>query len=149
MGITFRGMTGVALAFGLGSAVGLSGCGAAGGVDVQFDAPILDAVGINLNGKKTNEDDLPERAGLVVPPSTATLPPPGERTAAGQQAWPADPDQMKKAEAEAKAAERERYCREGNWDGKGGINEFDGPNCQSTLGKALNKSLGGRSGDDG
>lgn len=149
MGITFRSMTGVALAFVLGSAVGLSGCGAAGGVDVQFDAPILDAVGINLNGKKTDEDDLPERAGIVVPPSTATLPPPGERAAAGQQAWPADPDKMKKAEAEAKAAERERYCREGNWDGQGGINEFDGPNCPSKLGKALNKTLGGRSGEDG
>ena len=78
-----------------------------------------------------------------------TLPPPGERAAAGQQAWPADPDKMKKAEAEAKAAERERYCREGNCDGQGGINEFDGPNCPSKLGKALNKTLGGRSGEDG
>ncbi len=148
MGMTIRSMTGVTLAVVLGSAVGLSGCGA-GGVDVQFDAPILDAVGINLNSKKSDEADLPERAGLVVPPTTATLPTPGEHAAAGQQAWPADPDQMKKAEADAKAAERERYCREGNWNGKAGIGEFDGPNCPSVLGKAINKQFGGRSGDDG
>jgi hypothetical protein len=147
MGMTIRGMTGVTLAFVFGSAVGLSGCGA-GGVDVQFDAPILEAVGVNLNSKKADEEDLPERAGLVVPPSTATLPPPGEHANAAQQNWPADQDQIKKAEADAKAAERERYCREGNWNGKGGIGEFKGPNCQSPLGKAINQQVGGRPAED-
>jgi len=147
MGISFRSMTGATLAVVLGSTITLSGCGA-GGVDVEFDAPILNAVGVNLGSKKKDDADLPERTGLVVPPSTATLPPPGERANAAQQNWPADKDQIKTSEAEAKAAERERYCREGNWDGKASIGDFNGPRCPSTLGESLNKSLGGRAEKD-
>jgi hypothetical protein len=136
-------MTVTALAIALVSTIGLSGCGGNGGVDIEFNAPILEAAGVNLSSKKKDESDLPERPGLVVPPSTATLPPPGERTAAAQQNWPADKEQIKKAEADAQAAERDRYCREGNWNGKGGIDEFHGPRCPSKIGEAISKSIGG------
>lgn len=133
----------------LGGSVVLTGCGV-GGVGVEFDAPVLNAVGINLSSKKKDDDDLPERAGLVVPPSDA-LPPPGTHTAAtGPQAWPDDPDKRKKRDAEEKAAAEEKYCREGRWDDKANISEFEKnvgrePRCQSQLGKALGKSLGARS----
>ena len=148
-GISFRGITGAALAAVLGSTLTLGGC-AAGGVDVEFDAPILNAVGVNLSSKKKDEADLPERQGLVVPPTTSALPPPGERANAAQQSWPDDPDLRKKNVAEAKAAADEKYCREGDWSGKGGIGEYgktvDGnqQRCPSELGEALNKSFGGR-----
>jgi len=129
----------------------LTGC-ADGGIGVELDAPILNAVGLDLGGKKKQDDDLPERAGLVVPPSTDALPPPGTQTAAAaaQQNWPNDPDKRKKRDAEEKAAAEEKYCREGNWDNKANIDEFNKnigvePRCQSQLGKALNKSFGGRS----
>lgn len=129
-------------------ALTLGGCGGAGGVDVQVDAPILNAVGLNLGGKAKQEDDLPERQGLVMPPSTsAALPQPGERSAATQN-WPADPDLARKSKAEAEAAAREKYCREGDWSSKAGINEFEKnvgreARCSSKLGDALSKSLGG------
>lgn len=128
----------------------LGGCGAAGGVDLDIDAPALDAIGLNLSSKPKQEEDLPERPGLVMPPSSAavaTLPQPGERTAAiGSQNWPVDPDQQKKQKAEADVAAREKYCREGDWSGKGGITEFDKnvgreARCPSKLGETINKNI--------
>ena len=126
--------------------VTLGGCGA-GGVDLEIDAPVLSAVGLNLSSKPKNEEDLPERPGLVIPPSNSNLPQPGDRTA-GAQNWPVDPDQEKKKKAEVDAAAREKYCREGDWGNKGGITEFDKnvgreARCPSKLGDALSKSIGG------
>lgn len=134
----------------LGGTVALSGCGA-GGVGLEVDAPVLNAVGLNLSNTKKDED-LPERPGLVVPPSTETLPPPGTHTASaspGAQNWPDDPDKRKKRETEEKAAAEEKYCKEGRWDDKANITEFNKnvgveARCPSLLGKALSKSLGGR-----
>lgn len=131
----------------LGGAMALSGC--ADGVGVEIDAPILNAVGVDLGGKKKDDADLPERTGLIVPPSTESLPPPGTQTAASaKQNWPNDPDKTKKRAAEEKAAAEEKYCREGNWDSKANIDEFNKnigvePRCSSKLGTALSKSLGG------
>jgi hypothetical protein len=127
----------------------LGGCGAAGGIDLDIDAPALDAIGLNLSSKPKQEEDIPERPGLVMPPAnaTATLPQPGERTAAiGSQNWPADPDLQKKQKVEADAAAREKYCREGDWSGKGGIVEFDKnvgreARCSSKLGETINKNI--------
>jgi hypothetical protein len=91
----------------------LGGCN---GADVYFDAPILEAAGINLNVKKNDEEDVPKRAGIVIPPSTDKLPEPGTRTAAaGEQNWPQDPDKLKKNKEEQEAAAHEKYCREGDW----------------------------------
>lgn len=130
----------------------LGGCGA--GVDV--DAPILNAVGLNLSNKPKDED-IPERPGLVVPPSTEALPPPGEgrAAAANQQNWPDDPDIRAKREAEEKAAAQEKYCKEGDWSNKADIKEFEESTgnseargrCPSVFGEAINKQLGGRSND--
>jgi hypothetical protein len=140
-------MRNAAIAALLGGAVALSGCGS-GGVGVDIDAPVLNAVGINLSSKKKDDEDLPERTGLVLPPSTEALPEPGTRTAASAQNWPDDPDKRKKRDTEEKAAAEEKYCREGNWDSKASITEFNKnvgveQRCSSPLGKALSKSLGG------
>jgi len=129
-------------------ALALGGCGA-GGMDLQVDAPVLDAVGLNLSTKPKNEEDLPERPGLVMPPSTAALPQPGERAANASQNWPADPDQQAKQKAQLDAEAKEKYCREGDWSGKGGITEFEKATdrqarCPSKIGEALSKTMGGR-----
>jgi hypothetical protein len=135
-----------ALVAALAAGVSLGGCGV-GGTDLEIDAPVLNAVGINLSSKPKNEEDLPERQGLVMPPSTGNLPQPGERSA-GAQNWPVDPDQEKKKKVEADAAAREKYCREGDWSGKSGIGEFEKnvgreQRCSSKLGEAISKSIGG------
>jgi hypothetical protein len=100
--------------------------GCAEGLDVDFNAPLLEAAGINLSSKKAPEPDLPDRPGIVMPPSKDRLPEPGERAvAANQQAWPDDPDLKRKSDAQAAAEAEIKYCREGDWSGKGGITEFN------------------------
>lgn len=106
--------------------LGVSACD---GIDsVEVNAPLLDAVGVNLTGKPKPEPNLPDRAPLVLPPDAKQLPEPGERpvqvaSANGQQ-WPQDPDQMKQAEAERLKAEREEFCKNGNWSKTTNIDDF-------------------------
>lgn len=122
----------------------LSACG---GGDVYVDAPFLEAVGIDLN-KKQAEADVPVRPGIVLPPSTEKLPKPGEATkTASKQNWPEDADLAKQRKEEQAAAEREAYCRNGEWD-KGNIDEFEKnvgneQRCQSSFVEAIGKALGG------
>lgn len=101
----------------------VSGC--AEGMDVDFNAPILEAAGINLSGKKAANPDIPDRPGIVMPPSKDRLPEPGERNVAAAQQWPVDPDLKKKQDIAAAIEKETKYCREGDWSGKGGIEEFD------------------------
>jgi hypothetical protein len=133
----------------VGAALVVGGCEGSG-VDFEFNAPILEAAGLNLTSKKKQDENVPERAGLVLPPSTDTLPEPGTRTAAAapRQAWPQDADQIRtQREAELAAAEQ-AYCKDGQWPEKMDITEFNKatgrePRCQSNFSKALSKSVGG------
>lgn len=125
--------------------VGVSGCGAG---DVYIDAPALEAVGINLNEKEP-EADVPERSGLVMPPSTNKLPAPDETTTASAPAkdWPVDAEVEKKRKEKAEAAAREEYCKNGKWEG-GNIDEFEKnigneQRCQSGFLQAISKAVGG------
>ena len=99
----------------LGAAFGLAGALAGcAGADVQIDAPILEAAGINLVSKPPPEPDLEEKPPLVVPPDTQRLPKPGERqVAAAEEQWPEDPDKIAAKKAKKAEKERKRYCREG------------------------------------
>lgn len=124
----------------------LTGC--SDGTDFEFNAPLLDAAGVHLMTNDSKKAaDLPDRPGLVMPPS-ADLPEPGRPQAAqmAEAKLPRDPDQAKKAAAEKKKADKDKYCREGDWSGKGGISEFDKATgkqerCASKWGEALNKSF--------
>ncbi len=135
-----------------GLAILLAGCA---GADVQINAPILEAAGINLVSKPPPEPDLEDKPPLVVPPSTESLPEPGERQVATvEQEWPEDPDLIAARQAEQAEAERERYCRQGDWSGDGGIEEFDKnmgreQRCPSQLGETLGEALGGSSASGG
>lgn len=145
-----RGLAKGAFAAALCVAPFMTGCSE--GTDFEFNAPLLDAAGVHL---MTNEDkkaaDLPERPGLVMPPSS-DLPAPGKSQAAqmAEAKLPNDPDQARKNAAEKKKADKEKYCREGDWSGKGGIGEFDKATgkqerCPSKWGEALNKSFSNNS----
>lgn len=133
----------------VGAAFLLGGC-EGGGVDFEFNAPILEAAGLNLSTKKKTDDTVPERTGLVLPPSTDKLPEPGTHVAAadGPKAWPQDPDKIRKQREDELAAIEQAYCKDGQWPEKMDITEFNKatgrePRCQSAFGKALSKSVGG------
>jgi len=129
----------------------MSGCA---GTDIQIDAPVLEAAGINLTSKPPPEPDLEEKPPLVVPPSTERLPEPGARqVAAADGQWPEDPDIIAKPEAKKAKEERERYCREGDWSDDAGIDEFKKKmgreqRCPSQLGRALSQALGADTPDE-
>ncbi len=128
----------------------LGGCNSA---DLHIDAPILEAAGINLTSKKADDESVPERPGIVLPPSTQSLPEPGVRTASAQQTWPEDADKIRARKEKEAAEAEEKYCAEGNWSDKANIVEFEKnvgrkPRCQSKLGKAISKQIGGGQQDD-
>ncbi len=92
--------------------------------------------------------DVPERPGLVIPPSTEKLPKPGERTASAEQNWPQDPDALKKQKKAQVEEAREKYCVEGQWSDKNNIDEFtkdtgDRARCPSKLGESVKKAIAG------
>ncbi len=105
---------------------------ACGGVDMDVNAPILNAAGLNvkeaLMGKPVPSPNLPERPPLVLPPPNAALPVPGQgtQTAINNQQWPKDPEDAKKKAAKEAAAKKEDYCKNGDWSGDhGNIDTFN------------------------
>lgn len=111
-------------------AVMVSGCGGDSGIDMEINAPILEAVGVNIMGGKKPEPDLPERAPLVLPPrKDGSLPAPGQGSpqqvaTANGKSWPTDPEDRKKSEAARLEALRMEYCQKGDWSSKSNIDEF-------------------------
>lgn len=112
------------------TAILVVGC-ADSGVDMEINAPILEAVGVNVKegllGKPAPEPDLPEHAPLVLPPQNASLPVPGQApqaAAANQQQWPVDPEDSKKQAAKLAKEKKDQYCQNGDWNKNGNIDEF-------------------------
>jgi hypothetical protein len=132
----------------------LTGCSE--GTDFEINAPLLDAAGVHLMSRDDKKgEDLAERPPLVTPP-TNDLPEPGQPRAAvaAEARLPNDPDQKRKANAEKKKADRDKYCREGDWNGKGGIGDFNKATgqeqrCPTKMGEALNKSFSNTSSSTG
>jgi hypothetical protein len=111
---------------GIAAAVALSACDGIDGVEIN--SPLLEAAGVNLLGKAKPEPNLPDRAPLVLPPNN-DLPPPGEHppaqvASANGEAWPHDPDQMKKQAAADAEAQHKDYCKNGNWTSSANIDDF-------------------------
>ena len=113
MSITRRSITAplVAASF----ALGVAGCS---GYDVELNGGIFDLVGISDIGKKRAEPKLDKRNGIIVPPTTAALPPPGGRpqptgsqvAAANGQAWPVDPEIAKADQKQALLKQHLAFC---------------------------------------
>jgi hypothetical protein len=74
----------------------LAGCGET----VQFEGRVFDMMGMNDTSKR-QENSVPERAPLVLPPNAkaASLPAPQSQAAAAEEnmQWPDDPDERRKA----------------------------------------------------
>ena len=96
----------------LAISLGLSACA---GTDVEFKGGVFDAIGVNSVAAKRDEPKMTNRPGIVMPPSTASLPAPGSvpktAVAANGQAFPVDPETQNKAKTDAMIAEHNRFCQ--------------------------------------
>jgi hypothetical protein len=132
------------LAFAL--ALPVAGCS---GYDVELKGGIFESLGVAGNlGKKEGDAKLKARPGLVVPPSTASLPKPGSApnqvASAPGQSWPVDPEQKKAADKQARIAAHEAFCEKARKRVEDGIDTVvaDGP--MGTCHKSIIKSLTGK-----
>lgn len=91
-------------------ALSLGGCGGFDGV--QLNGKIFDAMGIN-NESAPREPKMAQRTGLVVPPSTGSLPEPGsgQSTAAADVAALQDPDKVAQVSEAEKQRQQDEYCK--------------------------------------
>jgi hypothetical protein len=91
-------------------AVSLGGCGGFDGV--QLNGKIFDAMGVN-NESGAKEPKLAQRSGLVVPPSTEALPPPGsaQQATSADVAALQDPDKLAQVSQAEKQRQQEEYCK--------------------------------------
>ncbi|MFV0367780.1 MAG: hypothetical protein ACK5KM_04920 [Hyphomicrobiaceae bacterium] len=124
----------------------VSGCGAD---DVELNGKIFDAMGVSGSSKNRGEEkQIRARNGLVVPPNTGSLPPPGSGRDVSSEADLAfinDPDRTKqidKAELERRQAE---FCKV-NYEqpkarGDNSVDSIEGPAgpCRATFLSAMKK----------
>lgn len=103
-------------------AAALTGCGAGGFDGIEVNSKLLDSVGLTSDAFKKTEAKTQPRAPLVLPPDASRLPEPGAAPqavpaalAAGDSAWPLDPEKKKLNDAESKKLALEKYCKDGNW----------------------------------
>ena len=136
------------------AACGLSGCG---GIDgIELNGKIFDAVGLSGDSFKKTEPRTEARAPLVLPPNSSRLPEPGAApqpvaasVAQDSAAWPRDPEQQKKADAEAKKLAHEKYCKDGNWKQKAtkdetAAAEAAGGSCGNSLFSVVSDAIVGK-----
>lgn len=109
----------------LAAPMALGACGGGGG-GVQFEGKMFEMVGLG-DEQKRQEENVPNRAPLVLPPEKqANLPEPGRReVAATPQDWPADPDTARKAEKKEEKKQQQAYQDKGDWSEDAGIDEFE------------------------
>ena len=98
-------------------AVSVAGCGIDG---VELNGAVFDVLGVSGKGNDGVEPRVAERPGIVLPPTTESLPAPGSGTeqAAGDMAWPDDPDQRRLADAGASDRKHDEFCKEALWRAK-------------------------------
>ncbi|MGD9783163.1 MAG: hypothetical protein AB7E80_03220 [Hyphomicrobiaceae bacterium] len=129
------------------AAVGLSGCGAG---DVELNGKIFDAMGVSsATSKKSGDARLSQRNGLVVPPSTGSLPEPGSGApppeAEADLAFINDPDRRATMDRTQLAREQAEFCKKNYEEPKArGDNSVDGvvgPGgpCRATFLSAMKK----------
>lgn len=90
----------------------LAGCGSG---DVELNGKIFDAMGVSAaTQKKSGDPQLASRNGLVMPPSTGSLPEPGSGRAPEADADIAfinDPDRKKAIDKSDLARRQAEYCK--------------------------------------
>lgn len=105
---------GLALAGLLFASTGLAGCA---GYDVELNGGVFDMMGISTSALQANskEKQVDARPGLVMPPDTTRLPPPGSAPAStptDMAAWPVGPEDRERAQQAQLKAQHDAFCRE-------------------------------------
>jgi hypothetical protein len=88
---------------------------ACSGYDVELKGGVFDAAGLSGLSAKRVEPNMTNRPGIVIPPSTASLPvpgsPPAQQTAAvNGQAFPVNPEDASKVDVDAVRRKHEAFC---------------------------------------
>jgi len=124
------------------AAVSLTGCA---GYDVELKGGLFDVTGLSSIGKKKAEPKLKRRNGLVVPPTTASLPVPGSgpaqappvAVAANGEAWPVDPERDKSLKKAAVLAQHKAFCTKARQRHQAGLSTTveEGPlgSCEESI----------------
>jgi len=117
----------------------VAGCS---GYDVELKGGVFDALGVaGVMNKKQKEKKVAARPGLVVPPSTSSLPKPGSApqavAAAPGENWPIDPEERKAGENRRLIAEHKVFCAKARQRVSSGITTVlpDGPmgSCHESI----------------
>ncbi|MGI9422068.1 MAG: hypothetical protein ACR2PA_02665 [Hyphomicrobiaceae bacterium] len=111
---------GAVAALSISLSIALTGCA---GYDVDLQGGVFDALGVSSLGKKKVEPKMANRTGIVVPPTTASLPVPGSAPAgaappvgvAGAQ-WPVDPEVERATKTAALKQQHEAFCEKARRD---------------------------------
>ena len=97
----------------LAAGVSIGGCS---GTDVELKGGVFDLLGVSDLSSKREEPKLQDRPGLVIPPSTASLPAPGSApqptVAANGEAFPVNPEDAKKVQAAEIVAKHKAFCEQ-------------------------------------
>lgn len=130
------------VAAGLLAAVAAGGCG----VDtVELNGGVFDALGVSTKSLKASqtEEKLAARTGLVMPPDTSRLPPPGSGAppVPADQNWPMGPEDANARKQAALEAEQKAICDA--WEKQRAVrSELEAPegplgNCDPGIGERL------------
>lgn len=90
----------------------VSGCGS----EVELKGGVFDALGVSgVQGARRDEPEMANRPGLVIPPSTASLPAPGKKQpdtalAANGEAFPVNPEDAKRMKAADILRRHNEFC---------------------------------------
>jgi hypothetical protein len=88
----------------------LSGCASD---QIEYEGRVFDWIGMSDNAKRASDVRVVERAPLVVPPNTASLPAPGSGSAVAQrQDWPTSPEHVRNQMAEERRAKEIETAQE-------------------------------------
>lgn len=104
-----KSLVGAALA-----SVMLTGCGAIDGV--ELNGGIFDAMGISGDALRASrqEQKVAARPGIVMPPDTSRLPPPGSAPAAAapqDASWPVGPEDRARIKQAALKRQHDEFCK--------------------------------------
>lgn len=95
----------------LAAGISVGGCS---GTDVELNGGVFDALGVSNLSTKREEPKMKNRPGLVIPPTTASLPAPGSapqtEVAANGEAFPVNPEDRKKTDTAQIVAQHKEFC---------------------------------------
>lgn len=103
--------------------IAVSGCS---GTDVELKGGVFDALGVSNIGAKREEPKMVNRPGLVIPPSTASLPAPGsqpqqQQVAANGEAFPVNPEDARKLQTAQLVEKHKAFCEQARQRHEAGV----------------------------